>query len=247
MSSQHPQGQSQNLVICSFDQSMSTTNIVRATCGLLFILRFVTFSKHSNLRTEIHSKLVKLLDQQNLQHLSIDLVHFSWVMDDKEDEDNKDYRDDGEDSDIEDSNIKLSPYRTVITTPVTIWVGVLPDTLTGEITFKSSNDILDLLKEHGISDINIVYHELVARSSSGPKLFAPALDHNPLKAIIHPMTTTLSLSIAGLKHSIARAQWVSTSKWVRICMLSPACHILFPENLGNNTYTYVDMFFSPER
>ena len=33
----------------------------------------------------------------------------------------------------------------VVTTPVMIWVGVLPDTLKGGIAFHSSSDILDLL------------------------------------------------------------------------------------------------------
>jgi hypothetical protein len=162
MSSQHPQGQSKNLVTCSFDQSTSTTYLVRTICGLLFVLRFTTFSKCNNLHTDICSKAVKLLDQRNIQHSSIDLVRFSWVDDEEGNEDDEDDGGDGDDSNIEDSNIKLSPYGTVVTTPVTIWVGVLPNTLTGEVAFKSSIDILDLLKEHGISNLDVVYRESVA-------------------------------------------------------------------------------------
>ena len=171
MSSQLPRGQSKILVSCSFGQSTSTTNLARTICGLLFVLRFVTFSKCSNLRTDIRSKVVKLLDQRNIQHSSVDLVRFSWV---------EENQDDGDDEDIGDVNIKVNikvaPYGTVVTTPVTIWVGVLPDTLTGEVAFHSSNDILDLLKEHGISDIDVAYRESVARGFSGPELFAPVSD-----------------------------------------------------------------------
>jgi hypothetical protein len=52
------------LVSCSFGQSTSTKNLARTICGLLFVLRFVIFSKRSNLRTDIRSKVVKLLDQR---------------------------------------------------------------------------------------------------------------------------------------------------------------------------------------
>ncbi|KIM81198.1 hypothetical protein PILCRDRAFT_821650 [Piloderma croceum F 1598] len=128
----------------------------------------------------IRFKVVQLLDQRNIQHSSVDL----------ENED---------DEDIEDIDIKVAPYGTVFTTPVTIWVEVLPDTLTGKVAFKSSNDILDLLKEHGISDVDVAYRESVARGFSGPQLFAPISDLDPLKAVIDPVTTALGLPIAGLK------------------------------------------------
>ena len=155
------------------------------------------FSKRSNPRTDIRSKVVELLDQKNIQHSSVDLVRFSWVGENEDDEDNKD---DEDDEDIEDyEDIEVAPCGAVVTTPVTIWVGVLPDTLTGEEAFHSSNDILDLLKEHGIFDLDVAYRESVARGFSGPELFAPVLDLDPLKAVIDPVTTALGLSIAGLK------------------------------------------------
>ena len=145
MSSQCPQGQRLILVPCGFCQSMSTTNSAKTICGLLSVVRFVTFSKHSNLWTDIHSKVVELLDQQNIQHSSVDLVRFSWVEDDKGDEDNKDDEEDNEDDeDIGDVDIKITPRGTAVTTPVTIWVGVLTDTLTSKEGFHSSNHIIDL-------------------------------------------------------------------------------------------------------
>ena len=95
-------------------------------------------------------------------------------------EDNEDNEGDKDDKYFEDVNIKVSPIETVIATPITIWVRVLPDTLTGEAEFHSLNDILNLLKEYGISDIDVAYY--------GPKLFAPISNHNPPKAIINPVT-----------------------------------------------------------
>ena len=41
---------------------MSTTKSAKKACRLLFVLRFVTFSKRGNPRTDIRSKVVELLN-----------------------------------------------------------------------------------------------------------------------------------------------------------------------------------------
>ena len=38
--------------------------------------------------------------------------------------------------------------------------------LTGEVAFHSSNDILDLLKEHDISDVDVAYRESTTRDNN---------------------------------------------------------------------------------
>ena len=158
--------------------------------------------------------------------------------DDEENEDNKD---------IEDVDIKVAPYGTVVTTPVTIWIGVLPDTLTSEVAFHSSNDILNLLKEHGISDVDVAYRESMARCFSGPELFAPVSDLDPLKAVIDPITTALGLPIAGLK-TLKRQGTMGFYFGVGKDLYAvTARHVLFPEDEGNNAYSYVGMFLSPRR
>lgn len=109
-------------------------------------------------------------------------------------------KDDDDGEDIEDGHIKVTPsYGTVVTTPVTIWVGVLPDTLTGEEALHSSNNILDLLREHDILDVDVAYRESVARDFSGPELLKPVWDFDPLKPVIDPVTTALDLPIADLE------------------------------------------------
>ena len=219
----------------------------------------MTFSKRSNLRTDIRSKVVELLDQRNIQHSSVDLVRFSWVEDNEDDgdikydedtEDNEDIEDDediADDGDIEDVDIKVAPYGTVVTTPVTIWVGVLPDTLTGEVAFHSSNDILGLLKEHGISDIDVAYRESMARFFSGPELFAPVSNFDPLKSVIDPVTTALGLPIAGLRTLHSQGTMGFYFRVGEDLYAVTARHVLFPEGEGNNTYSYVGTFFSRRR
>ncbi|KAF9068812.1 hypothetical protein BDP27DRAFT_1223677, partial [Rhodocollybia butyracea] len=167
----------------------------------------------------IRSKVVKLLDQQNIQHSSIDLVRFSW-------EDEYDH-----------TTFTLS--RTVITTPVTIWVGVLPDTLTAEVAFHSSNDIFNVLKEHGISDIDIAYRESVARSFSGPELFAPATAFDPLKTVIDPLTTKLGLPIADLKRLDLQGMLGFFFRVGEALYAVTARHVLFPADESNEMYTNI--------
>ena len=232
----------------------------------------MTFSKCNNLRTDIRSKVVELLDQQNIQHSSVDLVRFSWVeenqdveehqddddddddddenQDDDESQDDDENRDDeeGEDyKDYEDYDIKVAPYGTVVTTPITIWVGVLPDTLTGEVAFHSSNEILNLLKGHGIFDIDVAYRESVTRGFSGPELFAPISDYDPLKAVIDPVTTALGLPIAGSKTLKRQGTMGFFFRVGKALYAVTARHVLFPEDEGNNTYSYVGTFSSLRR
>ena len=124
----------------------------------------------------------------------------------------------------------------------------MPDTLTSEVAFYSSNKILNLLKEgHSIVDVDVAYHESVARGFSGPALFAPVLDLNPLKAIIDPMTTALGLPIAGLKTLKSQGTMGFFFRVGKALYAVTARHILFPEDEGNNMYSYVSMFFSLEK
>jgi len=99
----------------------------------------------SSLQTDIRSKVVQLLDDRGIGLSSVDLVRFRWR------EDNPVENDEDEDEGIEGVDIKVAPHRTVVVTPVTIWVGVLPDTFSSEVAYHSSLDILKLLEEYGIS------------------------------------------------------------------------------------------------
>jgi hypothetical protein len=127
-------------------------------------------------------------------------------------------------------------------------MGVLPDTLTGETVFHSSNDILGLLEKHGISNIDVAYRESVAMTFGGPKgpeLFAPVSDQNPLKDIIDPVTTALSLPIAGLKTLQSQGTMGFYFRVGTDLYGVTARHVLFPDDEGNDPYTYAGMFLPP--
>jgi hypothetical protein len=203
--------------------------------------------KHGNLQTDICSKIVELLDCRNIQFSSVDLVRFSWVEEKEDVEEDEDVEENEDVEDIEGADITVAPYGSIITTPITIWIGVLPDTLTSEVAFHSSNDILDLLKQHGISDIDVAYRESVARGFGDSELFAPVSNFDPLKAVVDPVTTALGLPIAGLKTLKCQGTMGFYFRVGKDLYAVTARHILFPKDEGNNPYSYVGMFFSPRK
>ncbi|KAG8905111.1 hypothetical protein FRB99_000675 [Tulasnella sp. 403] len=165
----------------------------------------------------ISSEVVKLLDQRDIRHSSIDLVRFSWVEKNEDNEDNEDFED-----------IKAVEDGTVVITPITIWVGVLPDTLTGEVAFYSANDILGLLKQHGITDVEVAYREL----------FAPVSDLDPLKAVVDPLTIALGLPIAGLKTLEMQGTMGFYFRVGKELYAVTARHVLFQKDHSNDEYIY---------
>ena len=179
--------------------------------------------KCSILWTDIYSKVVKFLDNREIQHTSIDLVRFRW----------EEQNSDGD--------------RETVTSHVTIWVGVLLDSTTSDAAFESSQDILTLLKQYDIHDIDMAYCESVAQPFIGPELLAPVSDFDPLKDVIDWVTTALSLPIAGLKTLHMQGTLGFYFRVGDDLYGVTAHHVLFPTDQGNSPYTYVGMFVSSRR
>ncbi|KAK7470057.1 hypothetical protein VKT23_001495 [Stygiomarasmius scandens] len=185
----------------------------------------------------IRTEVVKLLDQRGIQLSSVDLVRFTWIeknndqedQADQEDQEDKEDQEDEEDEEDED-NINyddIAPVKpvvdgTVYITPVTIWVGVMPDTTTGEQAYNSSRDILDLLKQYNITDVDVAYRESEVKCLDGPKLLAPVSDLDPLKDIID------SLALLGFTFKVGEDLYAVTAR-----------HVLFKDNEANVEYNYV--------
>lgn len=180
----------------------------------------MTFSKRSILRTDIRSEAVKSLDNRGIQLTSVDLTRFRW------DEQNAD------------------SGRETVTSPVTIWIGVVPDSTTGDAAFESSQDILQLLKQHDIHDIDVAYRESVSQPLTSPELLAPVNDLHPLKDVTDWVTTALGLPIAGLKTLHMQGTLGFYFRVGDDLYGVTARHVLFPENQGNASYAYIGTFVS---
>ncbi|KAJ7600564.1 hypothetical protein C8J56DRAFT_813361 [Mycena floridula] len=156
-------------------------------------------------------KIRDILDKQQVRFSTIDVVRFRTVPDQQ---------------------------TSAFTSPVVIWIGVLPDSLAGKDAFNSANLILALLDKEGITDVDIEFRESVFRPSAGAKLYKPALDTHPTRYVIDPLTTALGLSIAAAKTPYIQGTMGFYFKDGDELYGVTARHVLFPGDEDNSDYTY---------
>ncbi|KIO23305.1 hypothetical protein M407DRAFT_214897 [Tulasnella calospora MUT 4182] len=155
----------------------------------------------------IRDKVVELLNQRQIKISSVDFVRFTWLdkKADKEIEEEGD-DDDGANEEEDITYDDIPPIKPVedgerhYTNP-TIWIGVLPETLTGAVAHESSKDIRAFLDSLQVQNIDIAYRESVYKTlpGHGPALFRHVEDGDPLKNVIDNVSVPLSLPIAGRK------------------------------------------------
>ncbi|KEP47503.1 hypothetical protein V565_153460 [Rhizoctonia solani 123E] len=182
-------------------------------------IQLLTVHEHAklgqnNLWVIIRDKTVELLECKQIKYTSVDLVRF------RREERTKDGR------------------SKTVTSPVTIWVGVRPDSMNGDTAFDSAQDISELLKTYDIDDIDIAYRESEAQPLAGPILYAPVNNVHPLKSVIDWVTTALSLPIAGLKTRHMQGTLGFYFKVDEDLYGVTARHVLFPDTEGNDAYSY---------
>ena len=133
-------------------------------CGTRFATRCVAFLLRSSFFTNACSKVVELLNQRKIKVSSVDFIRFTWLnkkMDQKIEEEDDDDAKEEEDVTFDDIPL-IQPVKNGehhYTNP-TIWIGILPKTLTGAVTHESSKDIRAFLDSLQVQNINIAYREL---------------------------------------------------------------------------------------
>jgi len=156
--------------------------------------------------------VVRLLNQRNIKVTSVDFVRFTWLIkkpdqeiEEEEDDNNKNNnaKEEEEEELDYDAIPTIQPVEDGIRhyTNPTIWIGVLPETLTGARAHESSKDIHAYLDSLPVQNIDITYRESVIKSLTdhGPALFAPVEDGDALKEVIDKVSVSLSLPITGRK------------------------------------------------
>lgn len=182
-------------------------------------MQLLTVHKHGKLGQDklwatIRDETVGLLDGKQIKQTSVDLVRFRW----------EEQTEDGRGKEV--------------ISPVTIWIGVLPDSTNGDAAFDSAQGIIELLKKYEIDDIDIAFRESEAQLLAGPILYAPVNDVHPLKSVIDWLTTALSLPIAGLRTPHMQGTLGFYFKIGEDLYGVTARHVLFPATKGNNLYRY---------
>jgi hypothetical protein len=128
--------------------------------------------------------------------------------------------------------------------PVVLWIGVFPETLFGENAHAAVYGCLDILKEFGITDVEVECRESIYTRSAGPNLLAPVPILNPIADVSGPLTSGLGLFIAaqatphvGGTGGLYLAEGGSSKK----TLLVTARHVVLPPNGGPNIdYTLTD-------
>ncbi|KAG8779107.1 hypothetical protein FRC12_024637 [Ceratobasidium sp. 428] len=185
----------------------------------LRMMQLLTVHDHAklgqnNLWVMIRDETVRLLDDRQIDHTSVDLARFRW------------------EEQTEDGRSKT------VTSAVTIWIGVRLDSTNSDAAFDSAQGILELLTEFGIDDIDIAYRESEVQPLAGPTLYAPVNDFHPLRSVIDPLTTALSLPIAGLKTLHMEGTLGFYFMFDGDIYGVTARHALFSGAEGNDTYSY---------
>ncbi|KAH8999802.1 hypothetical protein EDB86DRAFT_3138975, partial [Lactarius hatsudake] len=153
----------------------------------------------------VRDRVVELLNQKSIRVSSVDFVRFTWL--NKKADQEIEEEDDDDDDAKEEEDITyddIPPIQPVedgerhYTNP-TIWIGVLPKTLTGAAAHESSKDIRTFLDSLQVQNVDIAYRESVYKTlpGHGPALFPPVEDGDPLKDVIDNVSVPLSLPIAG--------------------------------------------------
>jgi hypothetical protein len=152
---------------------------------------------------------VELLNKRNIRVSTDDFVRFTWL-NKKVDQEIEEEEDDDDDDDAKEEDAvtyeDIPPIQPIEDrerhyTDPTIWIGVLPETLTGAVAHESSQDIRAFLDSLQVQNVDIAYRESVYKTlhGHGPTLFCPVEDGDPLKDIINNISVPLSLPIAGRK------------------------------------------------
>ncbi|KAF8844164.1 hypothetical protein BDN67DRAFT_987988 [Paxillus ammoniavirescens] len=157
--------------------------------------------------TELGPKVCQLLDSRGVLWTFIDIVRF----------------------------IKVGEGETV--GPIVLWIGVAPETLFGEDAHTLANGCPDLLKEFGITGVEVEYRESIYTQSAGPALLKPVSNAHLTVDVRGPFTPALGLSIAAQATSHAERLggfYLAEGGDSKKVLLVTARHVLFPPNDGLN-------------
>ncbi|KAI0701135.1 hypothetical protein C8T65DRAFT_709546 [Cerioporus squamosus] len=114
--------------------------------------------------------------------------------------------------------------------PITLWVGVLPDSLTAEDAHSAACVCLALLGEFDIADVEVAFRTSIYTRSAGPKLLEPVDIFHPTVDVRTPLTPLLGLRIAprNMPH-VEGTGGFYFAEGDKLFLVT-ARHVLFPPN-----------------
>ena len=103
---------------------------------------------------------------------------------------------DGVPEDEEDADEETVEAEKPVVGPVTIWIGVFPESISATAAHDAAQDVLALLRDYQITDVDVDFRESFYTREAGPQLLEPVDELDPLADVISPLTPALGLRIS---------------------------------------------------
>ncbi|KAH8114185.1 hypothetical protein DFH11DRAFT_1856007 [Phellopilus nigrolimitatus] len=171
-------------------------------------------------------KVVAVMDAHTIRFTTIDVVRFKMVEVDEAPED------EGDDEETVEA-------KKPVVGPVTIWIGVFPESTSATAARDAAQDVLALLKDYQITDVDVDFRESFYTREAGPQLLEPVDDLDPLVDVVSPLTPALGLRIATKARPNAQGTMALylAEGGGRNRLLGLSCrHVLIGSREGNMNY-----------
>ncbi|KAK0214044.1 hypothetical protein IW262DRAFT_1408250 [Armillaria fumosa] len=122
--------------------------------------------------------------------------------------------------------------------PVILWIGVVPNSLSGEDGYTTVFRCREVLREFDITDVEIEIRESSVIRSAGPKLLEPVSFRHPIADVQGPLTHALGLPIAAQATPNIEGTggfFLTGGGDSKKLLLVTARHVVFPTNKGPNS------------
>lgn len=171
-------------------------------------------------------KVVSVLDDHKIRFTTIDIVRFKNVEVDEA---------------FEDEDEETVEAKKLVLSPVTIWIGVFPESTTPTGAHYAAQSVLALLQQYQITDVDVDFRESIYTRVVGPRLLKPVDDLDPLVDVVSPLTPALGLRISTRVRPNAQgtmaiylAEGGGSDR-----LLGLSCrHVLIGSQEGNLDYSY---------
>ena len=149
---------------------------------------------------------------------------------------------DDDDEDVDAAYGSITPVKKVedgkrVYTDATVWIGVLPDSLSGAHAFDLTTRIRLFLNGVTTTRVDIAFRESIAQLLVGQPLYRPLETGDYLKQFIDNVSVALSIPIAGRRTTMQGTLGPYFHHNNRLYAIT-ARHNLFLANDGNAEYRY---------
>ncbi|KAI0244915.1 hypothetical protein BJV78DRAFT_1144064, partial [Lactifluus subvellereus] len=122
-------------------------------------------------------------------------------------------------------------------TPIILWVGMMPTSLSRDDGIIVASKCWDLLEEYNITDVNIEICESVVTCLSSPRLLKPAKSFDPTIDVCECLTMTVGLPICAQNTPWAKGTgslFINKGRNTERLLLLTTHHVVFTPNKSKN-------------